>query len=148
MVETIGWRVTVIRNFQSQPMYVPNSVFTTVIVENPSRMQNRRIYETIGLRYSDVTNMDKVVAEVEAMLKGHEAIDAEKTMMVNFNKFGASSLDFFIYCFTRTTRWVEFHQVKQDVMLRIAEIIKANHAEIAFPTSTIHLADPITVDKS
>jgi MscS family membrane protein len=148
VVENIGWRVTVIRNFQSQPMYVPNSVFTTVIVENPSRMQNRRIYETIGLRYSDVTNMDKVVAEVEAMLKGHEAIDAEKTMMVNFNKFGASSLDFFIYCFTRTTRWVEFHEVKQDVMLRIAEIIKANHAEIAFPTSTIHLADPITVEKS
>jgi len=148
VVETIGWRVTVIRNFQSQPMYVPNSVFTTVIVENPSRMQNRRIYETIGLRYSDVTNMDKVVAEVKAMLQAHEAIDAEKTMMVNFNKFGASSLDFFIYCFTRTTLWVEFHQVKQDVMLRIAEIIKANHAEIAFPTSTIHLADPIMVEKS
>jgi MscS family membrane protein len=147
-VETIGWRVTVIRNFQSQPMYVPNSVFTTVIVENPSRMHNRRIYETIGLRYSDLTNMDKVVGEVEAMLRQHEAIDADKTMMVNFNKFGASSLDFFIYCFTRTTRWVEFHQVKQDVMLQIANIIQANHAEIAFPTSTIHLADSIVVENS
>lgn len=147
-VESIGWRVTVIRNFQSQPMYVPNSVFTTVIVENPSRMLNRRIHETIGLRYSDLTNLDKIVAEVEAMLRQHEAIDADKTMMVNFNKFGASSLDFFIYCFTRTTRWVEFHQVKQDVMLCIAEIIKTNHAEIAFPTSTIHLADNIVVDKA
>jgi MscS family membrane protein len=147
-VETIGWRVTVIRNFQSQPMYVPNSVFTTVIVENPSRMKNRRIYETIGLRYTDLTNMDKVVSEVEAMLRQHEAIDADKTMMVNFNKFGASSLDFFIYCFTHTTSWVEFHEVKQDVMLQIADIIKANHAEIAFPTSTIHLADSIVVENS
>ena len=147
-VETIGWRVTVIRNFQSQPMYVPNSVFTTVIVENPSRMQNRRIYETIGLRYSDLTNMDKVVSEVKAMLRQHAAIDADKTMMVNFNKFGASSLDFFLYCFTHTSRWVEFHEVKQDVMLQIAEIIQANHAEIAFPTSTIHLADAIVVENS
>jgi MscS family membrane protein len=147
-VETIGWRVTVIRNFQSQPMYVPNSVFTTVIVENPSRMKNRRIYETIGLRYTDLTNMDKVVSEVETMLRQHEAIDADKTMMVNFNKFGASSLDFFIYCFTHTTSWVEFHEVKQDVMLQIADIIKANHAEIAFPTSTIHLADSIVVENS
>ena len=147
-VETIGWRVTVIRNFQSQPMYVPNSVFTTVIVENPSRMENRRIYETIGLRYSDLTNMDKVVSEVETMLRQHEAINADKTMMVNFNKFGASSLDFFIYCFTRTTQWVEFHQVKQDVMLKIASIIEQNHAEIAFPTSTIHLADSIVVENS
>ena len=147
-VEAIGWRVTVIRNFQSQPMYVPNSVFTTIIVENPSRMQNRRIHETIGLRYTDLTNMDKVVGEVKAMLQQHEAIDADKTMMVNFNKFGASSLDFFIYCFTHTTSWVEFHEVKQDVMLKIAGIIKANHAEIAFPTSTIHLADSIVVANS
>ena len=147
-VEHIGWRVTVIRNFQSQPMYVPNSVFTTIIVENPSRMQNRRIYETIGLRYSDLTNMDQVVREVEAMLKAHEAIDPEQTMMVNFNQFGASSLDFFIYCFTRTTRWVEFHEVKQDVMLRIAEIIEKNHAEIAFPTTTLHLADRISIEKT
>ena len=146
-VELIGWRVTVIRNFQSQPIYVPNSVFTTVIVENPSRMRNRRIHETIGLRYSDLTNMDKVVSEVETMLRQHEAIDADKTLMVNFNKFGSSSLDFFIYCFTRTTQWVEFHQVKQEVMLRIADIIEANHAEIAFPTSTIHLADPIVAEK-
>jgi MscS family membrane protein len=92
--------------------------------------------------------MDKVVGEVEAMLRQHEAIDADKTMMVNFNKFGASSLDFFIYCFTRTTRWVEFHEVKQDVMLKIADIIQANHAEIAFPTSTIHLADSIVVENS
>ena len=63
-VEKIGWRVTVIRNFESRPIYVPNAVFTSIIVENPSRMANRRIYETIGLRYSDLTSMDKVVSEV------------------------------------------------------------------------------------
>ena len=142
-VEKIGWRLTVIRDFQSRPIYVPNSIFTSIIVENPSRMSNRRIYETIGLRYSDLTQMDKVVAEVEAMLKSHEEIDKNKTMMVNFNEFADSSVDFFIYCFTETTQWVKFHQVKQDVLLRIAEIIEANHAEIAFPTSTIHLAEPI-----
>ena len=147
-VETIGWRMTVIRNFQSQPMYVPNSVFTNVIVENPSRMSNRRIYETIGLRYSDLTSMDKVVAEVQAMLKNHEEIDAEKTMMVNFNEFSDSSVDFFVYCFTKTTQWVKFHEVKQNVMLRIAEIIAANNAEIAFPTSTVHIADAIAIDNS
>jgi len=147
-VEKIGWRMTMIRNFQSQPMYVPNSVFTNVIVENPSRMLNRRIYETIGLRYSDLTSMDNVVAEVQAMLKEHEEIDAEKTMIVNFNEFSDSSVDFFVYCFTKTTQWVKFHEVKQNVMLRITEIIAANNAEIAFPTSTIHIAEPIAIDNT
>jgi MscS family membrane protein len=140
--------MTMIRNFQSQPMYVPNSVFTNVIVENPSRMANRRIYETIGLRYSDLTSMDKVVTDVVAMLKSHEEIESEKTMIVNFNEFSDSSVDFFVYCFTKTTQWVRFHEVKQDVMLRIAEIIKLNNAEIAFPTSTIHIAEAIAIDNS
>ena len=147
-VEKIGWRMTMIRNFQSQPIYVPNSVFTNVIVENPSRMSNRRIYETIGLRYSDLTSMDKVVTEVQVMLKNHEEIDAERTLIVNFNEFSDSSVDFFVYCFTNTTQWVKFHEVKQNVMLRIAEIIAANNAEIAFPTSTIHINKAIAIDHS
>jgi MscS family membrane protein len=147
-VEHIGWRMTMIRNFQSQPKYVPNSVFTNVIVENPSRMSNRRIYETIGLRYSDLTGMDQIVTDVVAMLKSHPEIEPEKTMIVNFNEFSDSSVDFFVYCFTKTTQWVKFHEVKQNVMLRIAEIVKANNAEIAFPTSTIHLAEAIAIDNS
>ncbi len=147
-VEKIGWRVTVIRDFQSRPVYVPNSIFTNIIVENPSRMANRRIYETIGLRYSDLTSMDKVVSEVQSMLRNHEEIDSEKTLIVNFNEFSDSSVDFFIYCFTNTTQWVKFHEVKQDVMLRIAEIIESNQAEIAFPTTTLHLAEPVALENT
>jgi MscS family membrane protein len=147
-VEHIGWRMTMIRNFQSRPLYVPNSVFSNVIVENPSRMSNRRIYETIGLRYSDLTSMDQIVADVVAMLKNHQEIEPDTTMIVNFNEFSDSSVDFFIYCFTKTTQWVKFHEVKQNVMLRIAEIITANNAEIAFPTSTIHIAEAIAIDNS
>lgn len=145
-VEKIGWRVTQIRNFESRPIYVPNSVFTNIIVENPSRMANRRIYETIGLRYSDLASMDKIVSEVTEMLIADDAIDSNKTMIVNFNAFSDSSLDFFIYSFTKTTEWVKFHQIKQDVMLRIARIIESNGAEIAFPTSTLHVASPVKVE--
>ena len=59
-VEQIGWRQTRIRTFDRRPLYVPNSVFTTISVENPSRMQNRRIYETIGLRYDDAGKLADV----------------------------------------------------------------------------------------
>ena len=104
-VEDVGWRVTRIRTFDQRPLYVPNSVFSTVALENPSRMLNRRIYETIGIRYDDAGAMEQVVAEVKEMLLTHDDIDKGKTLMVNFVAFGASSLDFFIYCFTRTTDW-------------------------------------------
>jgi MscS family membrane protein len=141
-VEAIGWRVTMIRTFDQRPLYVPNSVFTEISVENPSRMHNRRINETFGLRYSDLPKMQAIVDDIKQMLTTHDDIDQSRTLMVNFVTFGASSLDFFIYTFTKTTDWSTFHQVKQDVLLRIADIVAAHGAEFAFPTQSLHLETP------
>ena len=147
-VERIGWRQTVIRGFDTRPLYIPNSAFSNIAVENPSRMRNRQIYETIGIRYEDAGAMGAIVADVEAMLRGHEEIDTDGFLMVNFNAFAPSSLDFFIYCYTRTTLWARYHQVKQDVLLRILEIIDRHGAEIAFPTSTVHVPGTLSVADS
>ncbi|MBL6814848.1 MAG: mechanosensitive ion channel family protein [Pseudomonadales bacterium] len=141
-VEFIGWRVTQIRTFDQRPLYVPNSVFTEVSVENPSRMHNRRIFETFGIRYDDLPQMQGIVADVHAMLLNHQDIAQDKTLMVNFVTFGASSLDFFVYTFTKTTDWSTFNNVKQDVLLRIADIVAEHQAEFAFPTQTLQLQTP------
>ena len=138
-VEHIGWRLTCIRTFDKRPLYIPNSTFTSIAVENPSRMSNRRIYETIGVRYEDATLIQPILQQIEQMLRTHPAIDTAQTLMVNFNQFAPSSLDFFIYTFTKTTNWVEFHAIKQDVLLKAYEIIVQHGAEVAFPTSTLHL---------
>jgi MscS family membrane protein len=139
-VEEVGWRLTRIRTFDKRPLYVPNSFFTQITVENPSRMTHRRIYETIGIRYDDLDKMPAVVKDVREMLQAHPEIDQSQTLMVNFNAFNDSSLDFFVYTFTRTTVWAEYHRVKEDVLLKIAEIIEGHGAEVAFPTRTLHLA--------
>jgi len=140
-VEKISWRYTQIRRFNKNPLYVPNAIFTTIMVENPSRMTNRRIKETIGIRYADIGVMAMIVADVKAMLIAHDDIDNNQTLIVNFNAFNASSVDFFIYTFSRTVVWHEFHAVKQDILLKIADIIAKNGAEIAFPTQTLYFAD-------
>ena len=140
-IEQIGWRVTRIRTFDKRPLYIPNSVFSQIAVENPSRMSNRRIKETIGIRYDDVSKMETIINQVKEMLKGHAGIDNEKTLIVNFDCFAPSSLDFFIYTFTKTTDWIQFHEVKQDVLLKVIHIIEKNGAEMAFPTSTLHFSN-------
>ena len=142
-VEHIGWRLTTVRTFDKRPLYVPNAVFTNIAVENPSRMTNRRIYETIGIRYADVAEMSAIVSEVRSMLENHEDIDAGQTLIVNFLAFNASSLDIMIYTFTKTTEWVRFHEIKQDVLLRISDIIESHGAEVAFPTRTLHLPEAV-----
>lgn len=144
-VEQIGWRITTIRTFDQRPLYVPNSVFTTIAVENPSRMRNRRISETIGIRYADVHAMRKIVDEIRTMLESHEEIETNQTLIVNFLAFNASSLDIMVYAFTKTTQWVKFHAVKEDVLLKISDIIESHGAEVAFPTRTLHLPDGVRV---
>ncbi|MDG1133247.1 MAG: mechanosensitive ion channel family protein [Pseudomonadales bacterium] len=138
-VEDIGWRLTRIRTFDKRPLYLPNSIFTSLAVENPSRMLNRRIYETIGLRYTDVEKMPLILAKVKTMLEEHGDIDQKQILMVNFVTFGASAVEFFVYTFTETTDWQTYHRVKEDVLLKIAAIVEEQGAQIAFPTQTVHL---------
>ncbi|MDR1660955.1 MAG: mechanosensitive ion channel family protein, partial [Azoarcus sp.] len=139
-VEAIGWRLTRIRTSDKRPLYVPNSVFTTISVENPSRMTHRRISETIGVRYDDIGAVAGIVEDIRAMLRAHPGIDQNQTMIVNFFQFSESSLDLMIHAFTRTTVWIEFHEIKQDVLLKIAEIIDRHGAQIAFPTRVNYIA--------
>ncbi len=140
-VEYIGWRQTRIRTFDKRPLYVPNQVFNSITVENPSRMTNRRIYETIGVRYDDMSKMKVIVEQVKQMLIAHPEIDTNQTMIVNFNTFSNSSIDFFIYTFTKTTDWIAFHEIKQDVLLKIADIIEEQAAEMAYPTQRLQIDD-------
>ncbi|MBA6412107.1 mechanosensitive ion channel family protein [Parahaliea sp. F7430] len=142
-VEEIGWRLTRIRTFDQRPLYVPNAIFSQIAVENPSRMHNRRIYETVGIRYQDSAAMDAIIDDVRTMLEEHEEIDLNRTLIVNFVSFGPSSLDFFIYAFTKTTVWVDYHKIKQDVLLKVLAIVHKHDADVAFPTRTLQLEQVI-----
>lgn len=147
IVEYIGWRLTRIRTFDKRPLYVPNGVFLTISVENPSRMTNRRIKTLIGLRYDDAAKVAKISQEIKTMLQQHPDIDTKQLLLVNLTEFAASSLNVLVYTFTKTTNWARFQEVQQDVFLKIIEIVEANEAECAFPTSTIHMPTPIMMNQ-
>jgi len=102
-------------------------------------MTHRRINETIGIRYDDVDKMNAITDAVREMLMAHPEIDQTQTLMVHFNSFENSSLDFFIYCMTHTVVWQKFHEVKQDVLMKISRIISEHGASIAYPTQTIKM---------
>lgn len=139
-VEHIGWRLTRIRTFDKRPIYVPNAIFTNVVLQNPSRMSHRRIFEHIGIRYDDIQHMEPIVKAVREMIKEHPDIAQDQTQMVYFDRCAASSVDFFIYCFTSPV-WAEFHRVKEDVLLKVLAIVVEHEAQVAFPTSTLHVPD-------
>ena len=138
-VENIGWRSTRIRTFDKRPLYVPNALFTSIVVETPSRMTHRRIYETLGIRYEDADKMEAICDDVRQALSKHKDIDAHQTLIVNFVSCSASSLDFMVYCYTRATGPVPYHAAKQRVLLKIVEIVLQHGAQFAFPTQSLFI---------
>lgn len=144
-VEHIGWRLTRIRTFDKRPIYVPNAVFNNIVLQNPSRMTHRRIFEHIGIRYDDVSKMEPILQAVRQMVKEHNEIAQDQTQMVYFDRCAPSSVDFFIYCFTVTTVWAEFHRIKEDVLLKVLAIVDEHGAQIALPTSTLHVPDGLSL---
>jgi MscS family membrane protein len=145
-VEYIGWRLTHIRTFSSRMLYVPNSVFSTVTIENPSRMSHRRIHEVIGVRYKDTAKVATITTQIREMLMSHEEVNQNATLMVYLDKFDQYSVNFFVYCFTKTKDWSKYHGVKQDILLKVNDIVSKNESEIAFPTSVISFDSSIAVE--
>lgn len=147
-VEEIRWRVTVVRTFDKRPLYIPNGTFSQIAIENPSRMSHRRIRETIGVRYVDVNKVAAITGAIRKMMQDHDEIASEETLIVNFNVYNQSTLDILIYGFTHTRDWVTYHKVKEDVLLKIAEIVSEKGAEMAFPTRTLYVEEPVQISQT
>jgi MscS family membrane protein len=137
-VEHIGWRQSSIRAVNMSLIYVPNSLFTSIIVENTTRMSKRRIQETLGLRYEDLAKLSAIIADIETMVRTHPGIDTDERIVVSLNSMAEYSLNITVIAFTRCTDLTEFHQVKQDVLFQIAAIVARHGADFAFPTRTLH----------
>lgn len=142
VVAEIGWRITKIITFDNRPLYVPNSLFTSISVENPSRMTNRRILATLTLRYEDAAKVGAIVEDIRAMLKANGNIDLTQDLLVYFDAFAESSLNVMVYCFTKTTQWAAWLEAQQDVYLKLIDIVHQHQADFAFPTQSLYIREP------
>ena len=104
-------------------------------------MTNRRIYETVGVRYEDASKVADIVKSVHAMLLEHP--DIAQTVPDCTQSYGTVVARLFLYTFTKTTNWVEYHAIKEDVLLKVLGIVAEHGAEIAFPTQTMLHHAPI-----
>ncbi len=139
-VEHIGWRLTRIRTISKRALYVPNGIFSTIAIENPSRMTHRQINTVVGIRYDDVAAVAGITKAVEEMLRQHPGIDVTQSITVSLTELAASSLNIEINAFTRAVDSAKFKQVLQDVLLKTIAIITEHGAECAFPTTQVLLS--------
>ncbi|WP_457600388.1 mechanosensitive ion channel family protein [Hydrogenivirga sp.] len=140
IVEDIGLRTTKIRSFEKSLITVPNQVLANRSLENFSRRKVRRIKMTIGVTYdTDRERMVRILEDIRDMLRNHPCIAKDQLLMVYFTEFGDSSLNIFIYCFTNTAKWAEYLSIREDVNLKIMEIVERHGSSFAFPSRSVYV---------
>ena len=140
VVEDVGMRTTKIRSFQKSLITVPNQVVANTPIENFSRRGIRRIKMTIGLTYGTTSEqITRIIADIKSMLQEHEGIAQNESLMVNFNDFGDSSLNIFIYTFAHTANWAKYLDIREDIHLKIMKIVEENGSSFAFPSQSVYV---------
>ncbi len=141
-VENIGFRSTQVRRFDKAPVHVPNSKLSDSAVTNFSAMTHRRIYWKIGVLYnSSIEQLRKIRDEIEEYIKSNDAFAPadEVATFVRIDRFSDSSIDIMLYCFTKTTNWGEWLEIKEQLAYKIKEIVENNGSGFAFPTRSLYL---------
>ncbi len=138
----IGFRSTLVQRFDKAPVYVPNSNLSDAVVINFTRMTHRRIYWMIGVEYRTTVDQLKIIRdEITSYLNSHsDEFDTTVTTFVRVDSFGASSIDIMVYCFTKTTVWGEWLEIKENLAMAVKDIVeKKAKTGFAFPSQSMYL---------
>ncbi len=150
-VENIGFRTTTVVQFDKAPVYVPNSKLSDNATINFSRMSHRRIYWKIGLLYdTSIDQLKNIRLQIEEYILNNDAFahPPEVATFVRIDSFNDSSIDLMLYCFTKTTDWGEWLEIKEQLALIIKDIIAQNNSGFAYPSQSLYIETmPSQIDK-
>ena len=141
-VENIGFRSTIIRRFDKAPVMVPNTNLSDTAVTNFSGMTHRRIYWKIGVEYrTTVDQLRQIRDEIEHYIVESPEFASPKDVstFVRIDRFSDSSIDIMLYCFTKTTNWGEWLEIKEQLAFHIKQIVEGAGSGFAFPSQSLYI---------
>jgi len=147
IVEEVGIRSTRIRSLDRTIVTVANSEFSSMQIENFAKRDRIRLITTLGLRYeTSADQLRYVIAELRRLIESHVMVYAEPRR-VRFVGFGSSSLDLEVLCYITTSDWSEFLAVREDIYLRMIDVVEQSGSGFAFPSTTIYRAEDDGLDQ-
>jgi MscS family membrane protein len=141
-VHSIGFRSTMVRQFDKAMVQVPNATLADTAVVNFAEMTHRRIYWKIGVLYdTSATQLRQIRDGIEGYIHGDEAFASPEDVatFVRIDSFNDSSIDIMVYCFTKTTNWGEWLEVKEALAYQVKGIVEGAGSGFAFPSRTLYV---------
>ncbi len=138
VVEEIGLRATQLRTLERTVVHIPNAKFSTDIIENLTQ-RDKILYRT-RLRLSLQTTakqMQDVLAGIRQLIKDNEHID-EESSRARFLDFGEYAQEIELYVYIKTRDFVEYLEHREDINLKIANIIESSGTRLVVPTRTTY----------
>ena len=147
----IGFRSTSIRRFDLSPVYVPNTKLSDNALTNFSRMPQRRIYWSIAVEYrTSIDQLREIRDGIESYLVGNDEFvqPDQGTLFVRVNDFSDSAIDILVYCFTNTTDWGEWLEIRERFAYHIKEVVEGAGSGFAFPSRSIYIEKDDSKDEA
>ncbi|MGA9800499.1 MAG: mechanosensitive ion channel family protein [Terriglobales bacterium] len=146
-VEDISLRSTRIRTPDRTELSIPNGSLATMNVENFSRRDKILFNSKLGLRYETSPDQFRyVLVQVRRLLYEHPKVETEGARS-RFVSFDESALTMEIFCYILTRDYNEFLAIREDILLRIMDIVEAAGSGFAFPSQTVYLSRDTGIDK-
>lgn len=141
IVDHIGFRSTTVRLFDTSPVFVPNTDLSDAQVVNHQMMEVRRLDWTINLLYStSIDQLKSICSDIESYLKSDDLpIDLTKDNFVKVSELGSSSIDLRIIWHTDPVAFAEYCEIKESLIFKIMESVKANESDFAFPSRSLYV---------
>ena len=121
---------------------VPNYKFAEQSVTNYTRRHHRRITWLIGLEYrTSIDQLKNIRDEINNLIEKEDnfAKNQNASFYVRIDSFSDSSIDMLVQTFTVTNEWAEFLKIKENLAVKIIEIVENNEAGFAFPSQSLYV---------
>jgi len=146
-VEDIGLRSTRVRTEERTLLAIPNGTVATINLENLSRRDKILFKTNLGLRLdSKPDHVRYVLSEVRRLLYSHPRVET-KTVRVRLTEIAGSSLNVEVLSYVLTQDFNEFAAVREDLLLRIMDVMENSGGSLALPSQTLYLSRDTGVEK-
>jgi MscS family membrane protein len=146
-VDKVGFRSTRITSLDRAYLTIPNKNIVAGNINNLSRRTSRKVQFLLGLEYgTPPAVIETIVQEIRKYTTGHPRMN--EPSVVNFYQFGPSSLDIWVEYYLEYIGWDKFMPLRQEIMMRIMDIVLENGGSFAFPSQTLYLKNEATESKS
>jgi MscS family membrane protein len=139
-VEDIGLRSLRLRTLDQNLLIVPNGALAQMQFENMKARPKLLIDQNFSLRIETTVEQLRFVLErVQSMLDEHPSIEPG-TSRIRVNDFAGAAFDLELFAYGKTGDWMQFTAIRQDVIIKVAEIVEAAGTQFAGPTRLTYLA--------